>query len=171
MEDSPGKATSPELPPAKIPFMLVRSSPPFALSGLWQELQDSSNSGTRSSWKFGFSELAKSEEARKGRLIATDLLNDEIMDLIGLGRAMPHLVVEDEFLGVEKGPKDVFQRFDWRFASDQGSKEVCFFLFSGFARITTGIEFVYDNLRSFTVLEKTCHDFALLDSVVGGITV
>ena len=108
MEDSPGRATSPELPPARIPFMLVRSSPPLALSGLWQELQDSSNSGRRSSWKFGFSELAKSEEARKGRLIATDLLNAEIMDSIGLGRAMPRSVVEDEFLGVKKGPKDVF---------------------------------------------------------------
>jgi hypothetical protein len=47
--------TSPELPPARIAFMLVRSSPPRARSGLWHELQDCSNTGIISSWKFGFS--------------------------------------------------------------------------------------------------------------------
>ena len=35
--------------------MLVRSSPPRVRSGLWHELQDCSNTGMMSSWKFGFS--------------------------------------------------------------------------------------------------------------------
>jgi hypothetical protein len=78
-EDSPGRATSPELPPARIPFMLVRSSPPFALSGLWQELQDSSKSGRRSSSKFGFSGLEIRKCPRQKELAKIALLNKEFM--------------------------------------------------------------------------------------------
>ena len=51
--------------------MLVRSSPPRARSGLWHELQDCSNTGMMSSWKFGFSVDAQAIlEPRKKETIA-----------------------------------------------------------------------------------------------------
>jgi len=75
-------------------------------------------------------------------------------------------MVEYKFLGIQKSPENVFERFGLRFRSNQGGKYVRPFRIPWFAGITAGVKLVYDGIVTFPLLEQVSHDLTLLDAGV-----
>src|SRR5262245_44911037 len=107
---------APPAPPARMDAIVVRSTSPLALSGLWHLLQFDSKSGRMCFWKVTFS-WARAERAsnaarhemrnaERGMRSALTRRGRETGEGETITRSS---VVEDEFLGVEQGPESVLE--------------------------------------------------------------